>query len=66
MIWLLPLSLPPLPAVCSTPATQWKTEKERQLVDGRGGGEGEGAISYNDEKAWSSIIYKILSEMDDG
>ncbi len=36
----------------------WKTKKERQLTDGRGGGgEGEGAKPYDGEKAWYSIIY---------
>jgi hypothetical protein len=34
--------------------THRKTENERQPNDGRG--EGKGAISYDGEKAWSSII----------
>jgi hypothetical protein len=36
-----------------------KTEKESQLADGRGGG--EGARSYDAEKAWSSINHSVLS-----
>jgi len=39
-----------------------KTEKERQLADGRGWeGGGRGAESYDRNKAWSSINHTILS-----
>jgi hypothetical protein len=42
--------------------TQSKTEKERQLADGREGGwGGRGAESYDRKKAWSSIDHSILS-----
>jgi hypothetical protein len=37
-------------------ATHRKTEKERQLLKERGGREGEGAKSYDGEKAWP--LYK--------
>jgi hypothetical protein len=36
-----------------------KTEKERQIADGGGGGRGAKS-SYDNEKAWSSINYSIL------
>ncbi len=36
-----------------------------QLVDGRGGGGGEGDKSDDGEKAWSSTNHSILSEFDD-
>jgi hypothetical protein len=53
MIWLL---LPP------SKSSKRKTEKERHLADGRGeGGCGEGANSYDGEKAWSSINHSLLS-----
>ncbi len=56
MIWLLPH---PLSSQWAPPATHRKTEKERQLADGRGGeGGGRGAESYNGKKAWPSINYK--------
>jgi hypothetical protein len=39
-----------------------KTEKERQLDDGKGERSGWGeAKSYDSEKAWSSTNYLILS-----
>jgi hypothetical protein len=39
-----------------------KTEKERQLDDGRGEGSGWGrAKSYDGKKIWSSTNYVILS-----
>jgi hypothetical protein len=37
-----------------------KTEKERQLADGRWGRGWGGAKSYDGEKAWSSINHSIL------
>jgi len=41
--------------------TPRKTEKER-LSDGRGGeGGGQGAKSYEGEKAWSYVNHSILS-----
>jgi hypothetical protein len=40
-----------------------KTEKERQLLMGEGGGRGgRGAESYDRKKAWPSINHSILSE----
>jgi hypothetical protein len=42
-------------------------EKERQLADGRRGGEGGGgggAKSYDGEKAWSSTNHSILYALD--
>jgi hypothetical protein len=43
------------------PATHRKTEKERQLADGKGGEEvGGGAKSYDGEKVWSSKNRSIL------
>jgi hypothetical protein len=43
------------------PATHRKTEKERQLLDGREGeGNGEGSKSCDGEKDWSSIIHSIF------
>ncbi len=44
------------------PATHRKTEKERQLADGRGGEGGGGAKSYESEEALSSINHSIFSE----
>ncbi len=35
-----------------------------ELTDGREGGEGEGAKSYDGEKACSFIIHKLLSELE--
>ncbi len=43
-------------------ATHRKTEKEKHLVDGRWGGGGGGAKSYDSEKIWSSINYSILPD----
>ncbi len=43
------------------PASQRKTEKERQLDAGRGEGGGGGAKSYDGGKAWFSINRSILS-----
>jgi hypothetical protein len=64
MIWLLPRPLYPR---CTLPVSKLdqrkhkKTEKERQLADERGGGEGgEGAKSYEGEKAWFSLNHSIL------
>jgi hypothetical protein len=48
-----PPTSPLLPSVRST-AIHRKTEKERQLADGRRGG-GGGAKSYDGAQAWSSI-----------
>jgi hypothetical protein len=39
-----------------------KTEKERQLADGRGGREGESAKSNDHKKACSSKYHSILSD----
>ncbi len=58
VIWLLPHPFPPLPAVSWIGDTQEDWEM-RQLADGRGGG--EGAKSYNSEKAWSSRNHSKLS-----
>ncbi len=41
-------------------ATHRKTEKEKQLADGGGGGV-RGAELYDRKKAWSSINHSILS-----
>jgi hypothetical protein len=38
-----------------------KTEKERKLADGMGGGGWGGAKKYDGEKAWSFINHYILS-----
>jgi hypothetical protein len=57
MIWLLPHPLPPLRYI--RPATNRKTEKQRQLAEERGR-EGMGE-SYDSVKAWSSINHSILS-----
>jgi hypothetical protein len=59
MIWLLPPSHSVPPSLVSKleQATHRKTEKERQLADGGGGG----AKSYDGEKACSSINHSILS-----
>jgi hypothetical protein len=54
MIWLLSRQE-------TRPATHRKTEKERQLADGRGVGGGGGAKSYEGEKTWPSINHSILS-----
>ncbi len=54
--------LPPLPLVSWT-ATHRKTEKERQLADGRED-EGGGAESFDRKKAWPSINHSILSDLD--
>ncbi len=51
-----PITSPPFFFQQARPATYRKTEKERQLADGRGGGEWEETKSYDDEKAWLSII----------
>jgi hypothetical protein len=45
--------------------THWKTEKERQLADGREGGGGGGAKSNDSEKAWFSKNHSILYDADD-
>ncbi len=46
----------------SRPATHRKTEKERQLADGRGRGRGwRGVESYDRKKVWSSINHSKLS-----
>jgi hypothetical protein len=59
LVLLYPLS-PPLPAVSST-ATHRKTEKERQLADGRGGrGWGE---EQNHTTAESLVLYKSYSTL---
>jgi hypothetical protein len=44
-------------------ATHTKTEKERQLADGREGDKGcrQAVESYERKKAWASINYSILS-----
>jgi hypothetical protein len=65
MIWLLPHPLPPYPvSIRSTGNTHRKTEKERQLANGREeGGVGGGARSYYSEKAWSSINHSNLSDI---
>ncbi len=58
-IWLLPQ---PLSRQKARPATHRKTEKERQLVDGRDvWGDGGGAQSFYSEKAWSFRNHSILS-----
>jgi hypothetical protein len=54
MIWLLPPSVPE-----ARPATYRKTEKERQLAPGRGGGVAKG---YDGEEVWYSINHSILFE----
>jgi hypothetical protein len=59
ILGLLSPSVPPLLSVKQ--ATHKRIEKERQLDDGRGGGGGKGAKSYDSEKAWSSLIDSILS-----
>jgi hypothetical protein len=52
MSWLLPFPLPPSPVSQLDRATHRKTEKERQIADGR---EGEGlGEEPRGEKAWSS------------
>jgi hypothetical protein len=59
MIWLLPHPSHPLRSVNSSGDTQ--EDRKKQLVDGRGGGGGEGgAKTYDGEKAWSSINHSIL------
>ncbi len=59
MIWQFPHPLPPS-LVSSFDRRHRKTEKERNLADGRGGG-GGGANSYDVEKPWSSVNHSILS-----
>ncbi len=58
--YLAPLLPSPTPShQKARPAAHRKTEKERQLADGRereGGLSGGGAKSYDGEKAWSSKI----------
>ncbi len=55
---------PLLPSISSTSAKHRKTEKERQLADGRGReGGGRGAISYDCKKAWASIYHSILTAL---
>ncbi len=50
-------------AFLSKSSTNWKTGKERQLTDWRGGdGVGEGAKSYDGKKAWSSKNHSMLFE----
>jgi hypothetical protein len=60
MIWL---QAPAHPLRQVRPAKHRKTEKERQLADGRrrGEGGGRGTESYDCKKAWSSINHSILS-----
>jgi hypothetical protein len=58
MIQLLAHSLPRSP-VRASPATHRKTEKEKQVADGRGGW--QGAESYDSMKALSSMNHSILS-----
>jgi hypothetical protein len=45
------------------PAIHSKTENDRQLADGRRGGEvgGRGAESYDRRKAWSPIKHSMIS-----
>ncbi len=51
----------PSPPVCiSSTATHMKTEKERQLAEGKRGREGVG-MTYDDKKACSSTNHSILS-----
>jgi hypothetical protein len=60
MFWLLPLPL--RWHLKARSATHRRTEKERQLLDGRVGQRGgEEAKSHDGEKAWFSIIHSILS-----
>ncbi len=63
VIWFgsSPNPFSPFPSVSSTGDTQ-EDEKERQVVDGRGGGQGRGwAESYDHKKAWSSMNHSIFS-----
>jgi hypothetical protein len=53
----------PNPSIAPSPVSKlhtWKTEKERQLADGRRGGR---AKSYDGEQAWSSLNNSILYEL---
>ncbi len=60
MIWLLPTpSFPPLPLVSSTGDTQKDWERETTCWRERRGG-GEGAKSYDGDKAFVSINHSIL------
>jgi hypothetical protein len=43
------------------PATDRKTEKERQVTGGKGAGGGRGAESYERNKAWPSINHSWLA-----
>jgi hypothetical protein len=45
------------------PATHRKTEKERQVGDGRWEGDGRGAESYDRKKALSMVFYKPLNTL---
>jgi hypothetical protein len=61
MIRLLAHPLPPSSVSKLDPQQTGKTEKERQLAEGREGeGGGRGAESNDRKKAWSSINYFIL------
>jgi hypothetical protein len=63
MIRLLAHPPPPLPSVSSTSeATHRKTEKESQLANGRGGGEGVGE-DLNYTTARRLVLYKSLSTL---
>ncbi len=62
MIWLLAHPLHPSLQYARL-ATHRKTEKERQLADGRvWEGGGLGAELYNRKKAWPSMNHSMLSE----
>ncbi len=55
------VSLTALPVGRRWPAIHRKTEKERQLADGKRGRDGGVAKSYDGEISWSSINHTILS-----
>ncbi len=61
MIWLLP---PPSPLPSASVFFRIFLVRRHavELTDGSGGGGGEGAESYDGEKAWSSINHLILSD----
>jgi hypothetical protein len=61
MIWLLAHPLPPSAVSKLDPATHRKTEKERQLADGRGGkGAGE---EPNHMTAKSLVLFKSFNTL---
>jgi hypothetical protein len=57
-----PFSPPHLPSVSSTGDRFGRLRKRYNFLHGKGGGgEGEGAKSYDGEKTWSSLIHLLLS-----